>query len=146
MEIEGDLHTPRRSPQRVPDSQPDQITFEALLQPTKLMNSCSGIVSPGRAWGRSPTKFGSYAIVARPGFQREYKELPEENNFNKEELKGEEEEDPNPYDCNFDVDASAHASHKDLKVTLAHMPKVIEVINSSMREKSLTIDKDIIVG
>lgn len=57
-----------------------------------------------------------------------------------------DEDDFNPYDCNFDVEAGAHVSHEDLVSSFAHPPKVPETTKPGMRSESLIVDKDVVAG
>lgn len=75
MEIKSDFQTPRRSPLRVPNSLPDRTEPGSPFRPTVQVLRGGRVTSPGKLGGRSPAKTSTYAVVARPGLQRDYEEL-----------------------------------------------------------------------
>lgn len=118
----------------MPNSQPALGKEKAWTHIDKILNERhAAAAKDARAqrgiFSGSPSKPSSYSVAARPGFQRESdKEDEDEESKNDEEHDGwdSDEEEFNPYNYNFDIKASAHVSHEDLKISFAHLPLVPE--------------------
>lgn len=125
--------------------------MKMLEEGVKSRESCQGNVVPNlqkMLQEASPTKTRLYVAVAQPGSEQDCDE--EDGNDNKGGDKDvdewEQEEEENPYNYNLDVEAGPHMLHKDLKETLAHLPKVLDSIKPGMCVESLVVDKGIIAS
>lgn len=155
MEIEAKLAS-QEPINRVPDSQVATNQTATAHQGSakegrgNSMEASQENVVPNllKMLGTSPSKPGSYAAAARPGFERDSDQDAEDDEAveDDEDEILEQEEEENPYDRNLDFEAGAHMSHKDLKVTLAHLPKVPESVKPGMRVEFLDVDKEIIAS